>query len=76
LTVLAHDFFSYKRLLNLLGASVSEVQDATLPSVTVLPRLRRLGYRQRPHEVAKVLGQRMELEADGIGGEGMIVAST
>ena len=34
------------------------------------PRLRRLGYCQRPHEVAEVGGQRMELEAEGIGGEG------
>src|SRR5215471_12122792 len=32
-------------------------------------RLRRLGHRHRPHEVADVISQCMELEADGIGGE-------
>jgi hypothetical protein len=34
------------------------------------PRLRRLRHRQRPHEVAEVIRGRMELEADGVGGEG------
>jgi hypothetical protein len=29
-----------------------------------------LGHRQRAHEVARVVGQRMEREADGVGGEG------
>jgi hypothetical protein len=31
---------------------------------------RRLGHRQRPHEVAEVIGERVKLEADGVGGEG------
>jgi hypothetical protein len=34
------------------------------------PRLRRLRHRQRPHEIAEIVGQRVELEADGVGGEG------
>jgi hypothetical protein len=34
------------------------------------PQFRRLGQRQRPHEVAEIVGQCMELKADGIGGEG------
>ena len=34
------------------------------------PRLRRPGHRQRPHEVGEVVGQRMELETHGVGGEG------
>jgi len=34
------------------------------------PSLRRLGHCQRPHEVAKVVGEGMELEADRIGREG------
>ena len=33
------------------------------------PRLRRLRHRQRAHEVAEVVGQRMQLEAHGISGE-------
>jgi hypothetical protein len=34
------------------------------------PRLRRLGHRQRPHEIAKVVRQGMKLQANRIGGEG------
>jgi hypothetical protein len=34
------------------------------------PRFHRLRHRQRAHEVAKVVGERVELEADGVGGEG------
>ena len=34
------------------------------------PRLRGLRHRQRPHEVAEIIGQRVELEADGVGSEG------
>jgi hypothetical protein len=30
----------------------------------------RLGHCQRPHEIAEVVGERMKLEADGIGDEG------
>jgi hypothetical protein len=33
-------------------------------------RLRCLGQRQRPHEVAEIIGARVEREADGVGGEG------
>ena len=34
------------------------------------PRLHRLGHGQRAHEIAQIVGQRMELEADGVDGEG------
>jgi hypothetical protein len=34
------------------------------------PRLRRHGHRQRPHEVAKIVGQHMKLKAHGVGGKG------
>ena len=34
------------------------------------PGFSRLEHRQRSHEVAEVVGQRMKLEADGVGGEG------
>jgi hypothetical protein len=34
------------------------------------PSLRRLRHRQRPREVAELVGRHMELEPDGIGGEG------
>jgi hypothetical protein len=44
--------------------------DQLLAQAGQLPRLCRLGHRQRPHELAQVVGQRMELEADGVGGEG------
>ena len=33
------------------------------------PRLRGLGDRECPHEIAKVAGQRVELKADGVGGK-------
>jgi hypothetical protein len=29
-----------------------------------------LGHRQRPHEIAEVVGERVKLEADGVSGEG------
>jgi hypothetical protein len=29
-----------------------------------------LGHRQRPHEIAQLVGQGMELKADSFGGEG------
>src|SRR4249919_1052456 len=34
------------------------------------PRLRRLGYCQRAHEISQVVGKRVELKAHGIGCEG------
>jgi len=34
------------------------------------PPLRRLGQRQRTQEVAKVVGEYMELKTDSVGGEG------
>src|SRR6516164_625607 len=34
------------------------------------PGLRRFRYRQRPHEVAKVVGEGMELETHGVSGKG------
>ena len=34
------------------------------------PRLRRFGHRQRAHKVTEIVGQCVELEADGVGGEG------
>jgi hypothetical protein len=33
-------------------------------------RLRRLGHRQGPHEIPKVIREHIELEADGVGSEG------
>ena len=44
--------------------------DELLAQAGQRPRLRRLRHRQRAHEVAEVVGERMELEADGVGGEG------
>ena len=49
-----------------LGADL----DQLLSQAGQRPRLRRLRHRQRAHEVAEVVGERMELEADGVGGEG------
>ena len=40
------------------------------PQAGERPRLRRLAHRQRPHEITEVVGKRMELKADGIGGKG------
>ena len=34
------------------------------------PVLDLIGYRQRPHEVAQIVGERVKLKADGVGGEG------
>ena len=42
-----------------LGADL----DQFLAQAGQRPRLCRLGHRQRPHKVAEVVGQRMELEA-------------
>src|SRR5271165_3863045 len=44
--------------------------DQLLAQAGQRPRLRRLRHRQRPHEIAEIVGQRVELEADGVGGEG------
>jgi hypothetical protein len=44
--------------------------DQLLAQAGQRPRLRRLRHRQRPHEIAEIVGQRVELEADGFGGEG------
>jgi hypothetical protein len=44
--------------------------DQLLPQAGQRPRLRRLGHRQRPHEIAKVVRQGMKLQANRIGGEG------
>src|SRR5580700_7382661 len=44
--------------------------DKLLAQAGQRPRLRRLRHRQRPHEIAEIVGQRVELEADGVGGEG------
>ena len=49
-----------------LGADL----DQLLAQAGQRPRLRRLRHRQRPHEIAKIVGQRVELEADGVGSEG------
>jgi hypothetical protein len=50
-----------------LGADL----DRLLLEAAQRPRLRRRGQRQRPHEVAKIVGQRMELETHRVGGEGL-----
>ena len=55
MTAMAHD----------LGADL----DQLLPQTGQRPRLRRLEYRERPHEIAEVVGERMELKADSVGGE-------
>ena len=49
-----------------LGADL----DQLLAQAGQRPRLRHLRYRQRPHEIAEIVGQRVELEADRVGGEG------
>jgi len=49
-----------------LGADL----DQLLPQAGQRPRLRGLRHRQRPHEVAQVVGKSMKLKADGIPGEG------
>ena len=49
-----------------LGADL----DQLLAQAGQRPRLRRLGHRQRSHEVAEVVSEHMKLKADGIGGEG------
>jgi hypothetical protein len=49
-----------------LGADL----DQLLAQAGQRPRLRGLGHRQRPHEVAEVVGKGMKLEADGVGHEG------
>ena len=36
------------------------------------PRFRRLGHRQGAHEAAEIVGERMELKTDGVGGEGPV----
>src|SRR6516164_2162257 len=43
--------------------------DQLLAQTGQRPPLRRLGHRQRPHEVAEVISQCMEPETNGIGGE-------
>src|SRR6516162_3668227 len=48
-----------------LGADL----DQLLAQAGQRPRLRRLWHRQRPHEVAEVVGQRMELETHCVSGE-------
>ena len=48
-----------------LGADLDQV----LPQTGQRPGLRRLGHRQRAHEVAEVISQRMQLETHGIGGD-------
>jgi hypothetical protein len=45
--------------------------DQLLPQTGQRPRLRRLGHRECPHEIAKVVGQRVELKTHGVSGEGM-----
>ena len=44
--------------------------DELLAEAGQRPRLRRLRHRQRTHEVAEVVGERVEPETHGIGGEG------
>ena len=49
-----------------LGADL----DQLLPQAGQRPWLRGLGYRQRPHEIAEVVGECMELKANCVGGKG------
>jgi hypothetical protein len=44
--------------------------DQLLAQAGQRPRLRRLGHGQRSNEVAEIVGEGMELETDGVGGEG------
>jgi hypothetical protein len=48
-----------------LGADLHEF----FPQARQRPLLDRLGQCQRPHEVAEIVGQRMKLKPDGVGGE-------
>src|SRR5712691_10543084 len=49
-----------------LGADPNQL----LPQARQRPRVRRLRHRQRPHEIAEVVRQGMELKANRVGGEG------
>src|SRR3954452_17977429 len=49
-----------------LGADL----DQLLAQAGQRPRLRRLRHRKRPHEIAEVVGKRVELKAYRVGGEG------
>jgi hypothetical protein len=53
-----------------LGADL----DQLLSQAGQRPRLRGLRHRQRPQEIAEIVGQRVELKADGVGGEGTACA--
>ena len=61
-----------------LGGDIAAVAYALAPILTSVsrspaeaggPRLRRLGHRQRTHEMAEVVGERMKLKADSVAGE-------
>ena len=45
--------------------------DQPLAQAGQRPRLHRLRHLQRVHEITEVVGKDMELEADGVGGEGI-----
>ena len=49
-----------------LGADLNQL----LAQAGQRPRLRRLRNRQRPHEIAEIVGQGMKLKANRVGGEG------
>ena len=48
-----------------LGADLDEL----LPQAGQRPLLDRLRQSQRPHKVGEIVGQRMKLKPDGVGGE-------
>ena len=53
-----------------VGHNLRADLDQPLAQAGQRPWLRRLRHRQRSHEVANGVGQDVELEADGVGGEG------
>src|SRR6476620_8206317 len=58
---------------NVIAAMADDLRtdlDQLLAQAGQRPRLRRFGHRQRPHEIAQVVGEGMELKPHGVGGEG------
>jgi hypothetical protein len=62
---------SWRTDLGHLECHVAAVaDDLLLPQASQRPRLRRLRHRQRLHEVAEIIGQRVQLKTDRVGGQG------
>jgi hypothetical protein len=65
------DFGHLEREIAAVAGDLGADLDELLAQAGQRPRLSRRGYRQCPHEVAKIVGQRMKLKADCVGGEGV-----